>query len=134
MASMLNLDCLVLGEPNGRVFNVKISNTESVATLKAMIKENQHPNFSNIPAIALDLWNVSIPYSGDVGELLRNLSVPPGQQPLLDWQELSAALKGQSSHKCLAILVRAPSGVCRLASFLPEYEYDIWIQGFLTRA
>ena len=55
----IKLNCSVLGNNIGRVFEVKIAPTGSVSTLKELIKEKKRPLFDHVPVDHLDLWKVS---------------------------------------------------------------------------
>jgi hypothetical protein len=57
----LELNCFVLGDDPNRVFPIKIDSTESVGTLKKVIKDKKKPDFDQVPADALKVWKVSIP-------------------------------------------------------------------------
>lgn len=46
---------------SSRLFTVKILNTENVSTLKSMIKAEESPSLDHVPALALNLWKVSLP-------------------------------------------------------------------------
>jgi len=109
--SMLTLNCLVFGEDEERIFTVKINNTENVATLKEMIKEEKKVAFGSVDADTLDLWNVSLPYDDSLEENLTNLDFS-NKRPLSARKKLSTYFAGQSTDDCLAIVVRVPGGEC----------------------
>jgi hypothetical protein len=50
------LNCWVRAPHVGRIFGVKISNTETVATLKEAIKDKNSEAFRDVDAITLDLY------------------------------------------------------------------------------
>ena len=58
----LDLNCWVIGDPHTRVFPVKILNTETVGSLKKVIKDENPESFSNVDARSLDLWKVRVFY------------------------------------------------------------------------
>ena len=55
----LDLNCIVLSDDPSHVFPVKIARTESISTLKKMIKEEKKPAFDHVPTDTLSLWKVS---------------------------------------------------------------------------
>jgi hypothetical protein len=57
MSDTLELNCWVLDDPFENVFPVKIPRTESIGTLKKVIKD-ENPDFGDIAARALDIWMV----------------------------------------------------------------------------
>ena len=59
LQSLLELNCLVLGDQCNHIFPVEIAGTKSVGSLKEAIKEKKHAAFQHIDTDALDLWNVS---------------------------------------------------------------------------
>ena len=61
MSNQLSLNCWVFGEKADRIFPVKIAGTESVGTLKKAIKEENSIAFQHVDAVAIDLWQVSVP-------------------------------------------------------------------------
>jgi hypothetical protein len=57
--SVIVLNCWVLGDDSSRVFPVKIATTESVGTLKKLIKEEKERGFlRDVDASDLGLWKV----------------------------------------------------------------------------
>ncbi|KAG0360734.1 hypothetical protein BGZ54_009410 [Gamsiella multidivaricata] len=59
--SNLNLFCLTDREPMSNAFPVKILSTETVDSLKGLIKANKTPEFDNVAADKLMVWRVSVP-------------------------------------------------------------------------
>jgi hypothetical protein len=55
----LELNCCVIGEGRQHVFPVKVLNTETIGTLKKLIKEELTPQIGNSPPNSLVLWKVS---------------------------------------------------------------------------
>jgi Crinkler effector protein N-terminal domain len=53
---LLEINCLVHGEPRSHIFPVKIAGTESVGALKKAIKDEKKPAFDHVPADTLVLW------------------------------------------------------------------------------
>ena len=56
----LNLLCLVDGESTSRAFPVSVPSTETIGSLKKLIKTEKSPRFDDIAANELTLWRVSI--------------------------------------------------------------------------
>jgi hypothetical protein len=65
---ILELNCVVHDDDHHHIFPVKIAGTESVGTLKKLIKEAKKPAFDHVTADSLRLWNVSIPVDDDFKE------------------------------------------------------------------
>ncbi|KAI0255336.1 hypothetical protein BJV78DRAFT_1179329 [Lactifluus subvellereus] len=73
-SSVIQLNCLVLGEPPSCLFDVKIASKETVNNLKEVIKKRREITFQHVDAAHLDLWQVSIPTDQTVhGQDLRQL-------------------------------------------------------------
>jgi hypothetical protein len=75
MSATLQLNCWVFGDDVSRVFPVKITNTESVGTLKKAIKEEKKPAFDHVTADSLALWKVSFPVNHSLQQNLANLDL-----------------------------------------------------------
>ena len=103
---LLQFNCLVAGDKSDRAFVIDIAGTSRVSHLKGAIKEDQHPNFSNIPADALDLWQVSIPFDGDFDERFERLKLVDKSRlsPMTKLSNLSSQLAEEHLH----IVVKAP--------------------------
>jgi hypothetical protein len=65
MATLLNLNCWVLGEESARIFSVEIDPDKNVVELKRAIKEKNTSALAGIDAYSLDVYNVSIPIDED---------------------------------------------------------------------
>jgi hypothetical protein len=61
MSLPLQLNCVVHGDDPSRVFPVQIAGTESVGTLKEVIKDKKKQAFADVHADALDIYKVSFP-------------------------------------------------------------------------
>jgi Crinkler effector protein N-terminal domain len=59
MSLPLEINCLVLGDDLRHAFPVKIAPTESVGTLKELIKDKNKPTFDHVPAYALEVYHLS---------------------------------------------------------------------------
>jgi hypothetical protein len=64
------LNCWVRGPHAGRIFGVKISNTETVATLKEAIKNKNSAAFRDVDAVTLDLYKPRDPVGEPYKEIL----------------------------------------------------------------
>ena len=58
---LLEINCLVHGEPRSHIFPVQIAATKTVGALKDTVKEKKQPAFDHVPADTLVLWKVSFP-------------------------------------------------------------------------
>jgi len=123
----LELNCFVLGDDPGRVFSIRIAATDSVITLRKLIKDEKQHTFEHVPANTLVLWRVSIPVDENLRESLSKLElVDKGSlQPV---QELSEIFTGTPVKKRVHIVIKAPpSGEClwltvsRLYTSAPDY-------------
>jgi hypothetical protein len=56
----LELNCIVQGDEPTHVFPIKIACTESIGSLKKVIKEENPEAFQNVDACSIGLWQVSI--------------------------------------------------------------------------
>ena len=110
MSDQLELYCLVLSDGPSHIFLVKIAGTESVGTLKEVIKEKNSPLFDTIPAHNLVLWQVSISANLDkeLQEKLKELILDP-DVPLSSWKRL-AEFFPNISEQALHIVIQAPTG------------------------
>jgi hypothetical protein len=73
MSATLKLNWWLVGDDPTKFFPVKITNTESVGTLKKVIKEENQRAFHDIDACLLVLWKVSISVDRDLQEHLAGL-------------------------------------------------------------
>ncbi|OJA11316.1 hypothetical protein AZE42_08597 [Rhizopogon vesiculosus] len=58
MDSNYTLNCIVFGEDPGEIFLIKVASTETVHTLKEMIKDATMPTFRDVAVMYLKLWEV----------------------------------------------------------------------------
>jgi hypothetical protein len=65
MATLLKLNCWVLGEESTRIFSVEIDPDKNVGELKRAIKQKKKLALDPISADSLDVYNVSIPIDED---------------------------------------------------------------------
>ena len=61
MTNVFELNCLVFGDTARHVFSVKALMTESIATVKELVKSKKLA-FRDIDADTLQLWKVSVAY------------------------------------------------------------------------
>jgi hypothetical protein len=111
---ILELFCHILGDPQERIFPVKIASTESVGGLKKAIKAEKSPEFDAFAADALDLYQVSIPIHNFDAKLANARSPEEVEgsaklHPLDELQEcLSSPLK-----KHIHVILQRPKGECK---------------------
>ncbi|KAF9991340.1 hypothetical protein BGZ79_004650, partial [Entomortierella chlamydospora] len=80
---LLNLFCLVDGEPTSNAFPVSISRTSTVGELKKIIRTEKSPEFDDIAADKLAVWRVSIPVVPDNRLTRRTLRLTNGKAEIL---------------------------------------------------
>jgi hypothetical protein len=68
---ILELNCFIRDDDPRHIFPVKIARTESVSTLKKLVKEEKKPALDHINADALELWMVDIPVKDGFAEGLE---------------------------------------------------------------
>jgi Crinkler effector protein N-terminal domain len=78
-SSNLELNCFVHGDDPRHVFPVKIASTESVGTLKEVIKEKKKVALEHVDADALSLWKVSMAVGGDLKQKLMDMELKAGE-------------------------------------------------------
>ena len=102
---LLQINCLVLGEPHNHIFPVKIAGTESVGALKKTIKVEEQLAFQHVDADALVLWKVSIPVDDSLEDTLPNLVDDESLSPV---EALSEVFPAPPIRKHLHIVVKPP--------------------------
>jgi len=118
---ILELNCLVLGEPRNRIFPVKIAGIESVGALKKAIKDEEKHTFQHIDADALVLWKVSFLVDESLEEKLGNVV---HEQSLSPVEDLSAVFPDCPIRKNLHIVVNRPALKTAIDSLCLYYEVD----------
>jgi hypothetical protein len=103
---LLEINCLVLGEPRGHIFPVEIAATKTVGALKDAIKEKKQHTFQHVDADALVLWRVSVPDNEDLVETLRDLVDEKSLSPV---HGLSKVFSNKPEDGYLHIVVKGPS-------------------------
>jgi len=91
MSHILELNALVFGDNQSQVFPVKIAATESVGTLKNLIKDKKKAAFDHIPADTLDIFKVSFPVDDDLDATLKRFR--PEHDPEKGVHHLSVPVK-----------------------------------------
>jgi hypothetical protein len=127
MSRTLCLNCWVFGDTANRIFTVKITETDSVSTLKKAIKEENPVAFQHVDAVAIDLWQVSVRcldasrstpdlWQVDVpadDSALSKISLD-GVKPLLSVKRLSGLFEPDPADENVHIVIqRPPNGVYR---------------------
>jgi hypothetical protein len=108
MAATLHLNCWVHGEDVGQIFQIHIANTESVSTLKEVIKDKKKPELDHVAASSLTLWKVSIP-AGHLQKNLANVDIPH-ETSLSSMDDLVDVFSDEPHRKHLHIVVKPPDG------------------------
>jgi hypothetical protein len=101
---LLELNCLVFGEPRANIFPVKISHTETIGSLKKVIKDENEHLFQHVDAKALVLCKTSIHVDDRLEITLGNLD----HQPLSPVEALSEVFPTSPVRKHLHIVVKSP--------------------------
>jgi hypothetical protein len=104
---ILELNCLILGQDPKHIFSVKITKTESISTLKEVIKGKKKNAFRHIDADTLIVWQVSVLGDSSLGQNLEELSLSE-ESSLGPMQNLSELFSEPPIHKHLHILVQPP--------------------------
>jgi hypothetical protein len=103
---LLEINCLVHGEPRSRIFPVEIASTKTVGALKDAIKEKKQHTFQHVDADALVLWRVSVPDNQDLVETLGDLVDEESLSPV---HGLSKVFSNRPKEEYLHIVVKGPS-------------------------
>src|SRR5437016_3714992 len=61
--NVIELLCIVHGDPNAKVFQVEINKNKSIAALKKEIWKVKQHDFHDFDADKLDIWQVDIDYT-----------------------------------------------------------------------
>ena len=109
-SQLLQLNCLVLGEPRTRIFPVEIGSIKSVGNLKDAIKEKNQLAFQHVDADTLVLWKVSVPSHESVHENLDKLQVDfVDEKSLLPTDILSHVFSEPLALNHIHVIVKLPS-------------------------
>ena len=104
---LLELNCLVNEDGPRHTFTVKISKTESVSTLKEVIKKFLSPLFDNVPVNSFVLWKVSVPVDEKFQASLGRLSLVE-EESLLPVEDLSNIFPDLPVKRHLHLVVQRP--------------------------
>jgi hypothetical protein len=114
---------LVLGEDPSHIFVVKIPETESVSTLREIIKEKKRPAFDHIPADSLVLRKVSIPVDANLKEYFQTGVFD--DEPLSPVTRLLKIFGEHLEDDHLHIVVKVPpTGECLYHMYNIVYAYN----------
>jgi len=118
---LLELNRLVLGDDPRRIFSVKIAATESVSTLRKVIKDDKKPALDHVPVETLVLWKASIPVDKSFKVNISKMDLIE-EKLLSSLDRLSKVFTNAPEEGALQIIVKAPpSGEC-LWLVIPMYE------------
>ncbi|KAI6100777.1 hypothetical protein EDD16DRAFT_1653387 [Pisolithus croceorrhizus] len=112
MSDTLSLNCLFIGDDLKHMFTVKIARSESISTLKKVIKdENQHA-FGRVDVIELELYRTSEKAAGwsddDDDDRLTQALYDGGHSPLFPWRALSDVFNCPLAPRGIHVLVVPP--------------------------
>ena len=105
--SIFTVLCYVRGDEYKQVFNVKVGEDESVATLKDAIKEKKSQGFRNVDADSLVLWNVSVPSNRHLKEEVEKLNLADDES-LSPTDVLSDVFSAGVERKIVCVVVERP--------------------------
>ena len=105
--SLLELNCLVLGDQRTHIFPVKIAETESVGSLKKAIKEENPHLFNHVDARDLALWKVSEVVDENLERNLKEANFLE-KESLSPVDKLSKVFPNLPVEGCLHIVVGPP--------------------------
>ncbi|ORZ18247.1 hypothetical protein BCR41DRAFT_395488 [Lobosporangium transversale] len=92
MATQLTLYCVKEGESLYDAFPIELSSNLKVDALRDELKKKKAPEFDNVAANTLALWQVSIPIFQDADDTPIVLDNVPSKKRLLPTSTLSEAL------------------------------------------
>ncbi|KAG1755294.1 uncharacterized protein EDB91DRAFT_285621 [Suillus paluster] len=104
----LHLNCIVLGDDQSRIFEIKIEPTESVSALQKVIKDAKKHAFHDVDADSLTLWKVNLPVNETLKDCLDNLTPEQFLSPVT---KLLKVFKHQPDEEHLHIVVQPPHTV-----------------------
>ena len=107
MSSTLNINCLVLGDDASHTFPIKIAKSDTVGSLRKLIKEEKSHTFQHVDADTLVLWKVSILVNWSLTQNLSNCTFAD-ESSLLPVDELSEVFSDSPARRHLHIVVSAP--------------------------
>ncbi|KAH9058919.1 hypothetical protein EDB83DRAFT_2520665 [Lactarius deliciosus] len=107
MSRTLVLNCLILGEDRGHIFQLKIPRIKTVSDLKEAITDKKEAAFRYVGADDLELWNFCIPINENFEEVINKLKLYERNDSLLSIRKLSV-FSGQFADEHLHIVIRSP--------------------------
>jgi hypothetical protein len=102
----LTIFCWILGDHFEHVFPVKISRNKVVCALKEAIKAETPRGLKDIDADTLILYNVSIPYSPKLADVVAASELDKSRLNPLD--ELSEVFANELPRKHIHVVVEVP--------------------------
>jgi Crinkler effector protein N-terminal domain len=109
MNNSLTLICLVHGDdPTQHVFEVKVIKTDTIASLKDLIKNKKTPEFDDISSDKLILWKVNIPHD-DLGTLDLSRGIKTIGEKLSPFHKVSKVFLSGILDEHLHIIIERPS-------------------------
>ncbi|KAG2336544.1 hypothetical protein BDR05DRAFT_1063613 [Suillus weaverae] len=107
---MYKLNCIVLGDDPGRIFEIKIAPTESVSALQKVIKEENKQQFDRVDAKSLKLWKVDLPVDDALKRTLESLELNKMESPS-PVDEMLEVFDNAPPRKRLHIVIQGPHAV-----------------------
>jgi hypothetical protein len=109
MSTALHVNCWLVGDDATRVFQVEIANTESVGTLRKVIKHEKKIALQHVDPDSLALWEVSIPVDRNLNQTLARLDLEDESQ-LSSVDDLADVFRDLSTRKHLHIIIKPRIG------------------------
>ena len=114
-ASVLELNCLVLGDDTSHIFTVKIPDNDNVSTLKKAIwtkkpnEFNHVDEFNHVAADKLVIWQVSFPDDDNLPQMLDELNFVESNALRRASTKLSKVFPTRPEDEHLHILIQRPT-------------------------
>ncbi|KAG0367480.1 hypothetical protein BC939DRAFT_504160 [Gamsiella multidivaricata] len=123
----LTLFCLTDGEPTSNAFSVKIPSTETVYSLKKLIKAEKTVTFADVDADKLTLWRVSVPVVAANIHNVVFLNEIDSKTELVPTTRLSKVFTEEPPEEVIHIIVQRPR-----PDLLSEREFVQHVLGPVT--
>jgi hypothetical protein len=113
---IITLNCLVLGDPPSKVFEIETEKTGTVSSLKNAVKKEKERTFQCVDASALQAYQVSVSendFATKLEPFLDPANVPDANilsRPMVKLQTLFSSPKEEHIH---VIIARPPEGECK---------------------
>jgi hypothetical protein len=107
-ASVLELNCLVLGDDTSHIFTVKIPDNDNVSALKKAIWTQKTPEFNHVAADKLVIWQVSFPDDDNLPQMLDELNFVESNALRRASTKLSKVFPTRPEDEHLHILIQRP--------------------------